>query len=124
MRRSVGQTGALASIPKQPGRAARFANVSATGQIGSRTDLPHCTSRHYVDVDEATRLAPPVRPRELPPDHQTPEPLIASAFSPEFPFGLVLKASLRLEVPTLPSKPRAMNIRVPKKRASADVYSG
>src|SRR6185295_2182526 len=98
--------------------------VSATGQIGSRTDLPHCTSRHYVDVHEATRLALPVRPRELLPDQLTPEPLSASAFSPEFPFGPVLKASLRLEVPTLPSKPRGMNIGAHKKRASADVSSG
>jgi hypothetical protein len=36
-----------------PGRAAWFANVSATGQIGSRTDLPHCTSRHYVALGKA-----------------------------------------------------------------------
>jgi len=49
--------------------------VGATGQIGSRTDLPHCTSRHHFDVDEATRLAPPVRPGELLPDHRAPEPL-------------------------------------------------
>jgi len=27
--------------------------VSAAGQIGSRTDLPHCTSRHHVDADRA-----------------------------------------------------------------------
>src|SRR5712691_11773062 len=53
MRRSVGRTRAPASIPKQPGRAARFADVGAAGQIGSRTDLPHCTSRHHVDVAEA-----------------------------------------------------------------------
>src|SRR5438309_8196148 len=53
MRRSVGRTGAPASIPKQPGRAARFTDVGAAGQIGSRTDPPHCTSRHRVDVDRA-----------------------------------------------------------------------
>src|SRR2546430_9851155 len=55
MRRSVGRTGAPASIPKQPGRAARFTDVGAAGQIGSRTDLPHCTSRHRVDVAGARR---------------------------------------------------------------------
>ncbi len=64
---SVGQAEAPASIPKQPRRVARFTNVGATGQIGSRTDLPHCTSRHHFDVARATRLAPAIRPGELTP---------------------------------------------------------
>jgi len=51
MRRSVGRTGAPASIPMQPGQATRFTSMSATGQIGSRTDLPHCTPRHHFGVD-------------------------------------------------------------------------
>jgi len=53
MRRSVGRSGAPASIPKQPGRAARFTSMGATGQIGSRTDPPHCTPRHRVGEDKA-----------------------------------------------------------------------
>jgi hypothetical protein len=61
------QAEAPASIPRQPRRVAQFTNVSATGQIGSRTDLPHCTSRHHFDVARATRLAPAVRPGELTP---------------------------------------------------------
>src|SRR3989475_3014791 len=64
---SVGQAEAPASIPKQPRRVARFTNVGAAGQIGSRTDLPHCTSRRHFDVARATRLAPAVRPGELTP---------------------------------------------------------
>src|SRR5712692_7361846 len=124
MRRSVGRTGAPASIPKQPGRAARFTDVGATGQIGSRTDLPHCTSRHQVDVDGARDRPLLSEPESLLPDRQPPEPLFASAASPEFPLGPVLKAWLRHQVPTLPSKPRGNNIEASKKRASADVSSG
>jgi hypothetical protein len=56
-----GPRGAPASIPKQPGRAARFAGASAAIRIRSRTDPSHCTPRRYVGVDEATRLASPVR---------------------------------------------------------------
>lgn len=63
----VGHSEAPASIPKQPRRVARFTNVGATGQIGSRTDPPHCTSRHHFDVAKATRLASAVRPGELTP---------------------------------------------------------
>src|SRR5216117_2895292 len=106
MRRSVGRTGAPASIPKQPGRAARFADVGAAAQIGSRTDLPHCTSRHHVDVDEARDRPHLSEPESVLPDRQPPEPLFASAASPEFPLGPVLKAWLGHQVPTLPSKPR------------------
>jgi len=50
--------------------------------------------------------------------------LVASAPSPEFPFGLELKALLRRQVPTLPFNSRDINIGVLKKRASADVSSG
>src|SRR5437870_10443746 len=110
MRRSVGRTGAPASIPKQPGRAARFTDVGAAGQIGSRTDPPHCTSRHHVDVDEARDRPHLSEPESVLPDRQPPEPLFASAASPEFPLGPVLKAWLRHQVPTLPSKPRGNNI--------------
>jgi len=92
MRRSVGRTGAPASIPKQPGRATWFTDVGATGQIGSRTDLPHCTSRHRVDVDGARDWPPLSEPESLLPDRRPPEPLFASAASPEFPLGPVLKA--------------------------------
>src|SRR3989449_1684052 len=84
MRRSVGRTGAPASIPKQPGRAARFTDVGAAGQIGSRTDLPHCTSRHRVDVDRARDWPYLPEPESLLPDRRPPEPLFASAVSPEF----------------------------------------
>src|SRR5712692_8996947 len=124
MRRSVGRTGAPASIPKQLGRAARFTGVSAAGQIGSRTDPPHCASRHHVDVDGARDWPHLSEPESLLPDRQPPEPLFASAASPEFPLGPVLKAWLRHQVPTLPSKPRGNNIEASKKRASADVSSG
>ena len=63
-------------------------------------------------------------PVSLLPDQRAPEPLVASAPSPEFPFGLGLKALLRRQVPTLPSKPRAINICPSENRASADVSSG
>src|SRR5438309_3820320 len=79
MRRSVGRTGAPASIPKQPGRAARFTDVGAAGQIGSRTDPPHCTSRHRVDVDRARDWPYLSEPESLLPDRRPPEPLFASA---------------------------------------------
>jgi len=98
--------------------------VSATGQIGSRTDPPHCTSRHHFDVDKARDWPYLSDPVSLLPDHRAPEPLVASAPSPEFPFGLELKALLRRQVPTLPFNSRDINIGVLKKRASADVYSG
>src|SRR5438093_11496735 len=124
MRRSGGRTGAPASIPKQPGRAARFTDVGATGQIGSRTDLPHCTSRHHVDEDRTRDWPYLSEPESLLPDRRPPEPLFASAASPEFPLGPVLKAELGPQVPTLPFKPRGNNIEVSKKRASADVSSG
>src|SRR5437879_8047530 len=124
MRRSVGRTGAPASSPKQPGRAARFTDVGAAGQIGSRTDPPHCTSRHHVDVDEARDRPHLSEPESVLPDRQPPEPLFASAASPEFPLGPVLKAWLRHQVPTLPSKPRGNNIGGAAKPASADVSSG
>src|SRR5881409_2687173 len=58
------------------------------------------------------------------PDQRAPEPLVASALSPEFPFGLALKALSRRQVPTLPFIAREVNIGVRKKRASADVSSG
>src|SRR6266704_6329428 len=110
MRRSVGRTGAPASIPKQPGRAARFTNVGAAGQIGSRTDLPHCTSRHRVDVAGARDWPQLFEPERFLPDRRPPEPFFASAASPEFPLGPVLKAWLRHQVSALPSKPREMTI--------------
>src|SRR5216683_586911 len=124
MRRSVGRTGAPASIPKQPGRAARFTDVGSAGQIGSRTDLPHCTSRHRVDVDRARDWPYLSEPESLLPDRRPPEPLFASAASPEFPLGPVLEAWLRHQVPTLPPKPRGINIGAAADRASADVSSG
>src|SRR5712691_5969674 len=124
IRRSVGRTEAPASIPKQPGRAARFTDVGATGQIGSRTDLPHCAPRHHVGAD-GTRDWPHLsEPESLLPDRRPPEPLFASAASPEFPFGPVLEAWLRHQVPTLPSKPRGHNIGASRPGASADVSSG
>src|SRR5438034_6343264 len=63
-------------------------------------------------------------PVSLLPDQRAPEPLVASAPSPEFPFGLELKALLRRQVPTLPFNPRGINIGASQKRASADVSSG
>jgi len=63
-------------------------------------------------------------PASVLPDHRAPEPLVASAPSPEFPFGPDLKALLRRQVPTLPSKSRDINIGALEKRASADVSSG
>src|SRR3989441_1315340 len=95
MRRSVGRSRAPASIPKQPGRAARFTDVGATGQIGSRTDLPHCTSRHHVDVAGARDWPQLSEPERFLPDRRPPEPLFASAASPEFPLGPVLEAKFR-----------------------------
>jgi hypothetical protein len=50
--------------------------------------------------------------------------LVASAPSPEFPFGLALKALLGRQVPTLPFIARGDNIGASKKRASADISSG
>src|SRR3989442_2621501 len=98
MRRSVGRSRAPASIPKQPGRAARFTDVGATGQIGSRTDPPHCTSRHHVDVDEARDRPHLYEPESLLPDRRSPEPLFASATSPDFPLVPVLKSWLSNQV--------------------------
>jgi hypothetical protein len=43
----------LASIPKPDGRPAWFVHSSAAIQIGSRTDLSHCTPRRKIGVDEA-----------------------------------------------------------------------
>src|SRR5207302_5525222 len=83
IRRSVGRTGAPASIPKQPGRAARFTKVGAAGQIALRTDLPHYTSRHRVAVAGARDLPPLSEPERFLPDRRPPEPLFASASSPE-----------------------------------------
>jgi len=86
----------------QPGRAARFTAVSAAGQIGSRTDLPHCTPRHYIGVDGArdwphqSEAASYSRIDE----HLSP---CASALSPEFPFGPVIVALPEREAPTLPA---------------------
>jgi four helix bundle protein len=56
-----GRRGAPASIPKRPGRAARFAGASAASRIASRSDPSHGTPRRYVGVDEARELASPVR---------------------------------------------------------------
>jgi hypothetical protein len=56
-----GRLGAPASIPMRSGRTTRFAGASAASRIGSRTDPSHCTPRRYIGVDEATRLASPVR---------------------------------------------------------------
>jgi hypothetical protein len=58
---AVGRTRAPASIPMSPGRATWFASASAASRIGSRTDPSHGTPRRHVGVDEATRLASPVR---------------------------------------------------------------
>src|SRR5205809_6716635 len=110
MRRSVGRTGAPASIPKQPGRAARFADVGAAAQIGSRTDLPHCTSRHHVDVDEARDRPHLSEPESVVPDRQPSEPLFPSAASPELPLRPVVEASLGAQVPALPSTPGGKKI--------------
>jgi len=60
---TVRRSGAPASIPKRSGRTARFTGASAASRIGSRTDPSHCTPRRYIGVDEATRLASPVRVR-------------------------------------------------------------
>lgn len=71
-----------------------------------------------------TRLAPSIRAGELLPDRRPPEPLFASAASPEFPLGLALKAWLVHQVPTLPRKARGANIGSMKDGASADISSG
>src|SRR5919106_3872711 len=108
MRRSVGRSRAPASIPKQPGRAARFTDVSAAGQIGSRTDPPHCTPRHYVGVGKARDWPHPSERRGVLPDRRTPEPLYASALSPDIPLGLVAKAWSRRESQPFPSRRAAI----------------
>jgi hypothetical protein len=58
---AVGRRGAPASIPKRPGRTARFTGASAASRIASRSDPSHGTPRRYVGVDEARELASPAR---------------------------------------------------------------
>jgi hypothetical protein len=53
IRRSGGRGEALASIPRPDGRPAWFVHSSAAIQIGSRTDLSHCTPRRKIGVGEA-----------------------------------------------------------------------
>jgi hypothetical protein len=45
IRRSGGRGKALASIPRPDGHPTWFVYASAASQIGSRTDLSHCTPR-------------------------------------------------------------------------------
>src|SRR5260370_7129893 len=92
MRRSVARTVAPASIPKQLGPAARFTGVSAAGQIGSRTDPPHCASRHHVDADGARDWPHLSDPASYLPVPRPPDPFFPSAPSPQFPLSPVFPA--------------------------------
>ena len=53
IRRSGGRGGALALIPRPDGHPTWFVHSSAASQIGSRTDLSHCTPRRKIGADEA-----------------------------------------------------------------------
>ena len=53
IRRSGGHGEALASIPRPDGHPTWFVYGSAASQIGSRTDLSHCTPRRQIGADEA-----------------------------------------------------------------------
>ena len=105
-----------------PGRKVRRCECCGSDRVADRPSALRIEALRRCG--RGTRLAPPARAGETLPDRQTPEPLIASAPSPEFPLELALKALPEHQVPALPSIARGLNIGAARKRASADVSSG
>lgn len=99
---AVGRPGAPASIPKRPGRAARFTGAGAASQLGrgpaSRTARRGATSawaRHATGLACSRGVITRIVGR--------PKPLYASASSPEFPSRATTQGVAETsEVPTLP----------------------
>ena len=95
---AVGLSRAPASIPRRPGRAARFTSASAASRDGSRTALR--TARRGARsawTRHATGLAGPSRCSY--PDRWTPEPLFASAPSPDMPLELATQSVVKTSGP-------------------------
>src|SRR5689334_20787147 len=105
-----------------PGRKVHQCECYGSDRVADRPSALHAEAPRRRGW--GTRLAPPVRTGETLPDRWTPEPLIASAPSPEFPSELVMKAWKERESQPFPSRRVESNIGVRKNGASADVSSG
>src|SRR5258708_5024889 len=105
-----------------PGHKVHQCECYGSDRVADRPSALHAEA--LVRRGWGTRLAPPVRTGETLPDRWTPEPLIASAPSPEFPSELVMKAWKERESQPFPSRRVESNIGAPQNRASADVSSG
>jgi hypothetical protein len=81
-----------------PGRKVRQYGCYGSDRVADRPSALHAEALRRRGW--GTRLAPSIRAGELLPDRRPPEPLFASAASPEFPLGLALKAWLVHQVPT------------------------
>ncbi len=120
---AVGRPGAPASIPKRPGRAARFAGASAASQLG-RGPASHTAHRGATSAwaRHATGLACPggVITRIV----GRPKPLYASAPSPEFPSRATTQGVAETsEVPTLPL-PGSVQFRARPKQRKCRYFFG
>jgi len=73
-----------------PGRKVHQCECYGSDRVADRPSALHAEAPSRRGW--GTRLAPPVRTGETLPDRWTPEPLIASAPSPEFPSELVIRA--------------------------------
>lgn len=92
-----------------PGRKVHQHGCYGSDRVADRPSALHAEAPRRRGW--GTRLAPSIRAGELLPDRRPPEPLFASAASPEFPLGPTLQAWPRREVSTLPSKARGSQYR-------------
>jgi len=113
---------ALASIPRPDGRPTWFVGASAAGRIGSRTDLPHCVPMRCIGPDGARDWLHQSN-RSDHRDLQAPEPLVASALSPDIPVGPALPIATKTEGLSTCSAKRGLNIGSARNRASACLSS-
>ena len=120
---AVGRSGAPASIPTRPGLATWFTSAGAASRPG-RGPASRTAHRGATSVWTRQRDWPRQSRRGDHPDRQTPEPLIASAPSPEFPS---VDRSLEAWPRLMGSRPfpqaTATKLRVPQNRASAEFSS-
>ena len=93
-----------------------FVTASAASRSGSRTTPSHCTPRHRIGV-EGTRDWSPLPGLVSLQDRRSPEPLVASAISPDIPPELAGRRHPRPEVPdrSPPTVPQDTVGRKPRK---------
>ena len=105
-----------------PGRKVHQCECCGSDRVADRPSALHAEAPHRRGW--STRLAPSVRAGVSSPDHRAPEPLFASAPSPEFPPGPALKAWWKRWASPLPLKARERQYRAGREPRKCRCFFG